>query len=65
MIPHPYAFLALFLAIAVAFPLILLGLARMWARFYQPPKPGVLKNALYECGMEPTGDSWIQFKAHY
>ncbi len=65
MIPHPYAFLALFLGIAVAFPLVLLGLARLWARFYQPPKPGVLKNAVYECGVEPTGDSWIQFKAHY
>ena len=65
MIPHPYAFLALFLAIAVACPLTLLGLARLWARFFQPAKPGVLKNAVYECGVEPTGDSWIQFKAHY
>jgi NADH-quinone oxidoreductase subunit A len=25
----------------------------------------VLKNATYECGLEATGDSWIQFKAHY
>lgn len=65
MIPHPYAFLALFLAIAVAFPLVLLALARLWAKLCQPPKPGPLKNALYECGVEPTGDSWIQFKAHY
>jgi NADH:ubiquinone oxidoreductase subunit 3 (subunit A) len=65
MIPHPYAFLALFLLIALAFPLLTLGLARLWARFVQPPKPGALKNAVYECGVEATGDSWIQFKAHY
>lgn len=50
---------------ALAFPLALLGVARVWAHVVQPPKPGALKNATYECGVEPTGDSWIQFKAHY
>ncbi len=65
MNPHPYAFLALFLVLAIALPLFLLGLARWWARVAQPPKPGPQKNAAYECGIEPTGDSWIQFKAHY
>ena len=62
---HPYAFLALFLAVAVAFPLIMLGVARLWVKAFQPAKPGPLKNATYECGLESTGDSWIQFKAHY
>ena len=62
---HPYAFLALFLAVALAFPLLLLGLARLWVRCFQPRKPGAVKNAVYECGLEATGDSWIQFKAHY
>jgi NADH-quinone oxidoreductase subunit A len=61
---HPYAFLALFLAVALAFPLLLLGLARLWAGCFQPRKPGAVKNAVYECGLEATGDSWIQFKAH-
>lgn len=65
MTPHPHAFLALFLAVAVAFPLILLGVARLWFRFFQPARPGLLKQSTYECGVEPTGDSWIQFKAHY
>jgi len=65
MSAHPYAFLALFLAIALACPLLLLGVARLWARLCQPPKPGAIKNAVYECGLEPTGDSWIQFRAHY
>ena len=62
---HPYAFLALFLAVALAFPLALLGVARLWVRCFQPGKPGAVKSASYECGLEATGDSWIQFKAHY
>ena len=65
MSQHPHAFLALFLAVAVAFPLILLGVARLWFRFFQPAKPNPLKQDTYECGVAPTGDSWIQFKAHY
>ena len=63
--PHPYAFLALFAIVAVAFPLALLGVAQVWFRFFQPPKPSSVKNDVYECGVAPTGDSWIQFKAHY
>jgi NADH-quinone oxidoreductase subunit A len=60
-----YAFLALFLGVAVAFPLALLMVARLWFRLFQPAKPSETKNAVYECGVAPTGDSWIQFKAHY
>jgi NADH:ubiquinone oxidoreductase subunit 3 (subunit A) len=62
---QPYAFLALFALVAVAIPLVLLGVARLWFRFFQPAKPGSAKNDVYECGVAPTGDSWIQFKAHY
>lgn len=62
---QPYAFLALFALVAIAIPLILLAVARLWFRFFQPAKPGQAKNDVYECGVPPTGDSWIQFKAHY
>ncbi len=62
---HPYAFLALFALVAAAIPLVLLGVAQLWFRFFQPAKPGLEKNAVYECGVKSTGDSWIQFKAHY
>jgi NADH:ubiquinone oxidoreductase subunit 3 (subunit A) len=65
MSDHPYAFLALFAAVALAFPLIMLGVAQLWVRIFQPAKPGVMKNSTYECGLAPKGDSWIQFKAHY
>ena len=62
---HPYGFLSLFLAVAVAFPLVLLAVAQAWFRFFQPAKPSAVKQDVYECGIAPTGDSWIQFKAHY
>jgi NADH-quinone oxidoreductase subunit A len=65
MSSHPYAFLALLGAVAIGFPLGLLGVAQLWFRYFQPPKPGFVKNAVYECGVAATGDAWIQFKAHY
>jgi NADH-quinone oxidoreductase subunit A len=65
MSEHPYAFLALLLVVALAFPLGMLTVARLWFRFFQPAKPSATKNDVYECGVPSTGDSWIQFKAHY
>jgi NADH-quinone oxidoreductase subunit A len=65
MNPHPLAFLAVFAAVAASFPLALLAVARLWFRLFQPARPDAIKNAAYECGIAPTGDSWIQFKAHY
>src|SRR5580704_14010399 len=65
MSAHPYVFLALFLAVAVGFPLLMLTVAQLWFRFFQPGKPSMIKNDIYECGVPATGDSWIQFKAHY
>jgi NADH-quinone oxidoreductase subunit A len=40
-------------------------LARLWAIFFSPSKPGQDKNATYECGLESKGDAWIQFKSEY
>lgn len=62
---HSYAFIALFIAVAAAFPLALLLVCRLWVIFFQPQKPNPVKNATYECGLDSKGDSWIQFKAHY
>ena len=62
---HPYRFLALFLVVAIAFPVTLLGVAQLWFAFFQPGKPSREKNDVYECGVASSGDSWIQFKAHY
>ncbi|MDR1818589.1 MAG: NADH-quinone oxidoreductase subunit A [Puniceicoccales bacterium] len=62
---HPYAFLALYFAVAAAFPLLLLGVARLWVLFFQPKKPNAVKNSIYECGLEVAAPRRIQFKAHY
>src|SRR5438093_11319131 len=61
----PYLFLAVFLVVAVAFPLVPLVLARWWARKFAGIKPGPDKNATYECGLVSKGDAWVQFKAEY
>jgi NADH-quinone oxidoreductase subunit A len=60
-----HAFLVLFLVIAAGFPLALLSVAWLWTRYFRPAKPGSIKNSTYECGLAPSGDPWIQFKAHY
>src|SRR5665213_98473 len=53
------------LVAAVGFALAPLALAWLWAKAFSPRKPGASKNAVYECGLEPTGDAWIQFKPGY
>ena len=50
---------------AVAFALTPLLLAWLWAKRFSPHKPGPSKNAVYECGLESTGDAWIKFKPGY
>jgi NADH:ubiquinone oxidoreductase subunit 3 (subunit A) len=61
----PYLFICAMLVGAVAFALAPLGLAWLWAKKYSPRKPGPVKNAIYECGLESKGDAWVQFKAEY
>ncbi len=62
---HPYLFLSVFFFVAVAFPFVPLGLARLWALAYSPRKPGPLKNATYECGLEAKGDPLVRIKSGY
>lgn len=56
-----YLFVAVFLAVAVAFPLAPLVLARLLA----PRKPAQTKNDTYECGLTSKGDAWVQFRVGY
>jgi NADH-quinone oxidoreductase subunit A len=65
MHPHPYLFIVIFVGVALAFPLGPLALAWGWRRFFQPPKPGVEKNAIYECGVESIGEAHVQFRSQY
>ncbi len=62
---NPYWFLVVFAVAGLLFALLPLTMARLWARFVSPRKPGEVKNATYECGLVSKGDAWIQFKAEY
>jgi len=42
-----------------------LALAWSWRRFFQPAKPGESKNAIYECGVESSGQAGVQLQARY
>src|SRR5437016_14212292 len=61
----PYLFIFVLLIAALAFALIPVGLAYLWARKFSPRKPGQDKNATYECGLESRGDAWVQFRSEY
>ncbi|OGW78376.1 MAG: NADH-quinone oxidoreductase subunit A [Omnitrophica bacterium GWA2_52_8] len=58
---YQYLFISIFVLFAVVFPLLPILLARVVA----PKKPSPVKNAVYECGLESTGDSWIQYRVQY
>ena len=60
-----YLPIVVLMAATVAFALVPLGLAWLWAKFFSPRKPGPEKNATYECGIESKGDAWVQFKSEY
>jgi NADH:ubiquinone oxidoreductase subunit 3 (subunit A) len=51
--------------VAIVFAILPLLVGRLWARNFSPPKPGEQKNAVYECGLESSGDAWVQFKSQY
>jgi NADH:ubiquinone oxidoreductase subunit 3 (subunit A) len=64
-VEHPWATIVALLIAAIVFGTIPLSLAWLWARLFSPPKPGVQKNATYECGLESRGDAWIQLNVSY
>ncbi|MFZ5803141.1 MAG: NADH-quinone oxidoreductase subunit A [Candidatus Omnitrophota bacterium] len=53
--------MALFLLVAILFPLVPIMLARWLA----PQKPSKIKESTYECGMASEKDSWIQFRIQF
>jgi NADH:ubiquinone oxidoreductase subunit 3 (subunit A) len=64
-VEHPWATIVVLLIAAVVFGAIPLSLASLWARLFSPAKPGIQKNATYECGLESQGDAWIQLNVSY
>ena len=62
---NPYLFILILMIAAVAFAVTPLALAWLWAKKFSPRKPGIDKNAIYECGLQSKGDAWVQFKSEY
>jgi len=65
MTDSQYLPIVVLLLAAIAFAITPLLLAWLWAKKFSPQKSGPSKNAVYECGLEATGDAWIQFKPGY
>ncbi len=65
MTNNPYLPVIVLLLAALAFAVSPLVLAWLWAKKFSPSKPGPSKNAIYECGLEASGDAWVQFKPGY
>ena len=57
----PYVPILLFLVIAVAFPFLMLGVARL----VRPDRPDPVKLSSYECGIESDSDSRGRSSVHY
>lgn len=61
----PYLFLVIFIIAGAIFSVTPLAIAWLWAKRYSPRKPGPVKNAIYECGLESEAHDWVQFKSDY
>jgi len=58
---NEWLYVALFLVVGAIIPI---G-AIVTAFVMGPKKPNPIKKTTYECGIEPVGDVWVQFKAQY
>lgn len=58
---YHYLFIGIFAGVAVVFAVLPIVLAK----FIAPQKPSPLKQMPYECGIEPVGDPWAQFRVQY
>jgi NADH-quinone oxidoreductase subunit A len=56
-----FSFIGVFLIVALIF-----GIAPITIAFVlRPKKPNPRKSGTYECGMQPRGQAWVQYKAQY
>ena len=61
-----FGYIGIFLVAAVLFAVSLITLPLLLRRFrIVPKKPNPVKSSTYECGMETTGKSWVQFNFRY
>lgn len=60
-----YRPIAILMIAAIGFAAAPLALAWLWAKKFSPRKPGPLKNATYECGLESKSDALLWFRPEY
>ena len=56
-----WIYVALFIAVGLIIPIGAIATGFILG----PKKPNPIKEATYECGVEPVGEAWIQFKPQY
>jgi NADH:ubiquinone oxidoreductase subunit 3 (subunit A) len=50
---------------AVGFAVAPLVMAWLWSKKFSPRKPGPVKNATYECGLESKDGGFVRFRPEY
>lgn len=58
---EPFVFVGILLLVALLLAVVMIGVP--W--FLRPKRPNPRKSELYECGLQPHGEAWIEFKAQY
>ncbi len=58
---NEWIYVALFMIVGAIIPIgaIVAGF------IFGPKRPNPIKQSTYECGIEPVGEVWVQFKAQY
>ena len=62
---HIYGPIAILMIAALAFAVAPLAMAWLWSKKFSLRKPGPVKNATYECGLESKDDALIRFRPEY
>ena len=58
---NEWLYVGLFFIVGLIIPVGAIGVGRLLG----PKKPNPIKQSTYECGIEPVGEGWVQFKAQY
>lgn len=56
-----FTFVGLLFFVALFLSIMMIGLA--W--LLRPKRPNPRKSEIYECGLQPHGEPWVQYKAQY
>ncbi len=56
-----FIFVGVLMLVALLLGIVMIGMP--W--LFRPKRPNPRKSEPYECGLQPHGESWVQFKAQY